>query len=95
MDHFPTIADSVFIVSLAQIKARPTTREVIAVYGFEEVSIEMVISLPANYPLGNISVKSEKRVGVSGAQWEKWLLQLNIFLQHQVWHVLANHDRFG
>ncbi|XP_053396155.1 E3 ubiquitin-protein ligase listerin-like [Mercenaria mercenaria] len=65
------------------IKARPITREVIAVYSLEEVSIEMVISLPQNYPLGNISVISEKRVGVSGPQWEKWLLQLNIFLQHQ------------
>ncbi|XP_052810138.1 E3 ubiquitin-protein ligase listerin-like [Mya arenaria] len=65
------------------IKARPTTREVIAVYSFEEVSVDMVISLPQNYPLGNISVTSEKRVGVSGPQWEKWLLQLNIFLQHQ------------
>ncbi|KAL4232926.1 listerin E3 ubiquitin protein ligase 1 [Mactra antiquata] len=65
------------------IKARPVTREVIAVYSLEEVTIEMVISLPQNYPLGNISVTSEKRVGVSGPQWEKWLLQLNIFLQHQ------------
>ena len=53
-------------------------------YKMEEVSIEMVISLPQNYPLGNINVTSEKRVGVSGPQWEKWLLQLNIFLQHQV-----------
>ena len=44
----------------------------------------MVITLPSNYPLGSISVKSEKRVGVSAQQWEKWLLQLNIFLQHQV-----------
>ncbi|KAH3724799.1 E3 ubiquitin-protein ligase listerin-like [Dreissena polymorpha] len=65
------------------IKARQSTREVIAVYGFEEVSVEIIISLPPNYPLGPISVSSEKRVGVSGPQWEKWLLQLNIFLQHQ------------
>ena len=49
-----------------------------------QVTIEMVITLPPNYPLGSISVKSEKRVGVSAQQWEKWLLQLNIFLQHQV-----------
>ena len=51
-----------------------------------QVTIEMVITLPPNYPLGSISVKSEKRVGVSAQQWEKWLLQLNIFLQHQVRH---------
>lgn len=70
------------------IKARPKTREVIAVYSLEEVRIEMVISLPKNYPLGHISVVSEKRVGVSGPQWEKWLLQLNIFLQHQNGNIL-------
>ena len=51
-----------------------------------QVTIEMVITLTLNYPLGSISVKSEKRVGVSAQQWEKWLLQLNIFLQHQVRH---------
>ena len=51
-----------------------------------QVTIEMVITLPTNYPLGSISVKSEKRVGVSAQKWEKWLLQLNIFLQHQVRH---------
>ncbi|KAK3098056.1 hypothetical protein FSP39_015648 [Pinctada imbricata] len=65
------------------IKTRPATREVIATYALEEVSIEIVITLPPNYPLGNINVTSEKKVGVSAAQWDKWLLQLNIFLQHQ------------
>ncbi|KAL3881947.1 hypothetical protein ACJMK2_028330 [Sinanodonta woodiana] len=65
------------------IKTRAMTREVIATYALAEVTVEMVISLPSNYPLGNIQVQSEKRIGVSGPQWEKWLLQLNIFLQHQ------------
>ncbi|KAK3592614.1 hypothetical protein CHS0354_008149 [Potamilus streckersoni] len=65
------------------IKTRAMTREVIATYALAEVTVEMVITLPSNYPLGNIQVQSEKRVGVSGPQWEKWLLQLNIFLQHQ------------
>ncbi|XP_060079662.1 E3 ubiquitin-protein ligase listerin-like [Ylistrum balloti] len=65
------------------IRTRPTTREVIVTYALEEVSTEMVISLPQNYPMGSIEVHSEKRVGVSAAQWEKWLLQLKIFLQYQ------------
>ncbi|XP_052088236.1 E3 ubiquitin-protein ligase listerin-like [Mytilus californianus] len=65
------------------IKTRPITREVIATYSLEEVTIEMVIALPENYPLGTITVVSEKRVGVSAATWDKWLLQLNVFLQYQ------------
>ncbi|XP_062615887.1 E3 ubiquitin-protein ligase listerin-like [Saccostrea cucullata] len=65
------------------VKTRPSTREVVAVHTLEEVCIEVVITLPQNYPLGNITVSSEKKVGVTAQQWDKWLLQLNIFLQHQ------------
>lgn len=65
------------------IKTRPITREVIATYTLEEVTIEMSIVLPENYPLGTITVISEKRVGVAAATWDKWLLQLNVFLQYQ------------
>jgi hypothetical protein len=67
-----------------QVKTRPSTREVVAIHTLEEVCIEVVITLPQNYPLGNITVSSEKKVGVTAQQWDKWLLQLNIFLQHQV-----------
>ncbi|XP_056016029.1 E3 ubiquitin-protein ligase listerin-like isoform X2 [Ostrea edulis] len=65
------------------VKTRPSTREVVAIHTLEEVCIEVVITLPPNYPLGNITVSSEKKVGVTAQQWDKWLLQLNIFLQHQ------------
>lgn len=65
------------------VKTRPSTREVVAIHTLEEVCIEVVITLPQNYPLGNITVSSEKKVGVTAQQWDKWLLQLNIFLQHQ------------
>nr|KAG5694502.1 hypothetical protein BaRGS_014233 [Batillaria attramentaria] len=65
------------------VKARFATREVTASYQMEEVKIELQITLPENYPLGNISVSSERRVGVNQAQWDRWLLQLNVFLQHQ------------
>ncbi|XP_046570913.1 LOW QUALITY PROTEIN: E3 ubiquitin-protein ligase listerin-like [Haliotis rubra] len=66
-----------------EIKARPKIREVIAKYTMSEVSVEVVISLPENYPLGSITVVSDKKVGVTQSQWDRWLLHLNIFLQHQ------------
>ncbi|KAH9525306.1 listerin E3 ubiquitin protein ligase 1 [Bulinus truncatus] len=65
------------------IKARPAAREVSATYQMAEVTINMSIVLPENYPLGKLEVTCDKRVGVSQAQWDRWLLQLNIFLQHQ------------
>lgn len=65
------------------VRARPMSREIVAVYTLDDVSIEMVISLPENYPLGTISVHSDQRKGISCNISKKWLLQLNIFLQHQ------------
>lgn len=65
------------------IRARCTSREIVAVYTMDDVSIEMVIALPDNYPLGSISVRSEQRKGISNSISKKWLLQLNLFLQHQ------------
>ncbi|KAK7480178.1 hypothetical protein BaRGS_00028563 [Batillaria attramentaria] len=80
--EFQTVQDSENIEGIT-VKARVATREVTASYQMEEVKIELQITLPENYPLGNISVSSERRVGVNQAQWDRWLLQLNVFLQHQ------------
>ncbi|RUS70878.1 hypothetical protein EGW08_021358 [Elysia chlorotica] len=65
------------------IKSRPAAREVLATYEMAEVTINMTITLPENFPLGKLDVACDRRVGVSQAQWDRWLLQLNIFLQHQ------------
>ncbi|KAK6175849.1 hypothetical protein SNE40_014229 [Patella caerulea] len=65
------------------IKPRPSAREVVATYIMAEVKIVVTITLPKNFPLGVIAVSSDKRVGATQAQWDRWLLQLNIFLQHQ------------
>ena len=45
--------------------------------------MELVVTLPSNYPLGGLTVDSAKRVGVDTAQWRKWMLQLTTFLTHQ------------
>ncbi|KAG8590866.1 hypothetical protein GDO81_006944 [Engystomops pustulosus] len=65
------------------VKARPTTREVIATYSVDDICIELIIQLPQNYPLGAISVESGRRVGVAVQQWRNWMLQLNTYLTHQ------------
>ncbi|KAL4608591.1 E3 ubiquitin-protein ligase listerin isoform X2 [Arapaima gigas] len=65
------------------VKARPTTREVIATYSVDDIFIELVIQLPQNYPLGSISVESGRRVGVAVQQWRNWMLQLSTYLTHQ------------
>ncbi|XP_069616963.1 E3 ubiquitin-protein ligase listerin [Ranitomeya imitator] len=65
------------------VKARPTTREVIATYSVDDICMELIIQLPQNYPLGSIAVESGRRVGVAVQQWRNWMLQLNTYLTHQ------------
>ena len=69
------------------IKVRSSVREVVAIYTLgddgSEGSMELVIQLPSNFPLGAVQVESGKRVGVTTAQWRTWMLQLTTFLQHQ------------
>ncbi|KAM8813132.1 E3 ubiquitin-protein ligase listerin isoform 2-T2 [Rhynchonycteris naso] len=65
------------------VKARATTREVMATYSIEDIVIELIIQLPSNYPLGSITVESGRRVGVAVQQWRNWMLQLSTYLTHQ------------
>ena len=45
-------------------QVRDAVREVVATYSIDEGSMELVVSLPSNYPLGGLNVDSGKRVGV-------------------------------
>lgn len=65
------------------VKARPVAREVVATHTIEEVAMELVVRLPANHPLGPVTIESGRRVGVGNNQWRHWLLQLTTFLTHQ------------
>ena len=57
-----------------------------AVYTIDEGSMELVVQLPINFPLGPVNVDSGKKVGVTAAQWRTWMLQLTTFLQVCVVH---------
>ena len=46
------------------VKVRDTVREVVATYTIDEGSMELVVALPPNYPLGGLNVDSGKKVGV-------------------------------
>jgi len=63
---------------------RPGPREIIATYTLEEFTIELVIVLPANYPVGMADVQCVQRLGVAKSEWRKWMLQLTTFLRYQV-----------
>ncbi len=50
----------------------------------EEVTMELVVCLPSNHPLGVVTVDTGRRIGVANTQWRNWMLQLTTFLLHQV-----------
>lgn len=58
-------------------------REVVAVYTVDEVRMELTISLPPNHPLGPVRVEGNKPA-IDIAKWKQWVMQLTIFLTHQV-----------
>lgn len=74
------------------IKARPSAKEVYAMYIRDEFKMELTIKLPLNYPLGSVQIDAGKRVGVTDNKWRSWLLQLTTFLAHQNGPILDGID---
>jgi hypothetical protein len=69
--------------STIKIRGMVSTREIVTTYKMKELSMELIIHLPLNYPLGVIEVSSVRRLGVSENEWRNWLLQLTTYLTHQ------------
>ncbi|KAF6767977.1 hypothetical protein AHF37_07847 [Paragonimus kellicotti] len=77
-------------VGSMNIRSRPLSREVVATYQVtDEHSIEMLIQLPANYPLGLATVNCGRGVAVSTQQWHTWSVQLSVFINNQVCFFLS------
>lgn len=74
------------------IRARPTAKEVYAIYTRDEFRMELTIKLPNNYPLAPVQIDGGKRVGVTDLKWRSWLLQLMTFLSHQNGPILDGID---
>ncbi|KAF3129728.1 hypothetical protein TWF594_010852 [Orbilia oligospora] len=56
------------------IKISRTAREITVTYEVDETTMEMMVKLPASFPLQLVEVKGVRRVAVSEKQWKTWLL---------------------
>lgn len=65
-----------------QIRVLVQAREIIATYSLEEAKMELIVSLPNNYPLGAIKVECKKHIG-GKFQAREIVKQLSIYLTHQ------------
>ncbi|XP_076063145.1 E3 ubiquitin-protein ligase listerin [Oratosquilla oratoria] len=83
MEEITAVGNSTTKFNNMTIKARVSAREVVATYTIDEASMELVIRLAPNHPLGAVTVEDRGRVGVSVAQWRNWLFGLTTMLSHR------------
>ncbi|KAL7747430.1 hypothetical protein RI367_007184 [Sorochytrium milnesiophthora] len=57
-----------------KVSRMSNTNEIVATYKVEEVSIEMIVSLPNTYPLKQVEVVGGNKAAVSDSRWRSWLL---------------------
>ena len=65
------------------IRASLAAREITASYVKDEAVLEMVLRVPAAYPLRPVEVDGTKRLGVGEATWRKWLLGMRTLLDNR------------
>ena len=67
-----------------QIKVSKAVREVTAVYPVDDQTMEMVVKMPANFPLDMVTVEGVRRVGLDEQHFRKLLLASQAVVNFQV-----------
>jgi hypothetical protein len=52
------------------------TRSLLATYIMDDLHIEIMITLPVDWPLSPVNIEGLRSVGVNGSEWRLWLFQL-------------------
>lgn len=71
-------ADDNFSVTVSK-----SASEVVATYTKDETGMDLVIRLPASYPLRPVDVDCTKSLGISEVKQRKWLMSMMSFLRNQ------------
>ncbi|KAJ8431978.1 hypothetical protein Cgig2_006475 [Carnegiea gigantea] len=71
-------ADECFTVSVSK-----SANEVIATYTKDDTGMDLVIRLPASYPLRPVDVECTRSLGISEVKQRKWLLSMMAFVRNQ------------
>lgn len=56
--------------------------------------MDLVIRLPASYPLRPVDVNCTKSIGISDAKQRKWLMSMQMFVRNQVLYLNVNDIQF-
>jgi hypothetical protein len=60
------------------IRCSVATGEITTTYTADEVSVDMSIKLPKLYPLRNVEVECQRRMGINEGRWRRWTLQVRL-----------------
>ncbi|CDP04076.1 unnamed protein product [Coffea canephora] len=71
-------ADENFSVSVSK-----SANEVVATYTKDETGMDLVIRLPASYPLRSVDVDCTRSLGISDVKQRKWLMSMMLFVRNQ------------
>ncbi|CAI9107100.1 OLC1v1006386C1 [Oldenlandia corymbosa var. corymbosa] len=72
------IGDENFSVSVSK-----SANEVVATYTKDETGMDLVIRLPASYPLRPVDVDCTRSLGISDVKQRKWLMSMTLFVRNQ------------
>ena len=82
-------ADENFSVSVSK-----SANEVVATYTKDETGMDLVIRLPASYPLRSVDVDCTRSLGISDVKQRKWLMSMMLFVRNQVSPIRFNSSNF-
>ena len=66
-----------------QVKGSAATRQISATYSCEGSALQIMLQLPASYPLLAVEVECVHRIGIAEAKWRLWQRQISTMLLSQ------------
>ncbi|KAJ3688315.1 hypothetical protein LUZ61_017479 [Rhynchospora tenuis] len=82
-DELSQVKDSVIADENFSVSVSRSANEIVATYKKEETGMDLVIRLPASYPLRHADVECARSLGISEVKQRKWLLSLTTFIRNQ------------
>lgn len=73
-----------FVDENFSVNVSKAANEVVATYKKDETGVDLVIRLPASYPLRPVDVDCTRSLGISELKQRKWLMSMMLFLSNQV-----------
>nr|GMD73243.1 E3 ubiquitin-protein ligase listerin [Ipomoea batatas] len=86
----PLIANELSLIKKAKfvdenfsVSVSKSANEIVATYTKDETGMDLVIRLPASYPLRSVDVDCTRSLGISEVKKRKWLMSMMSFVRNQ------------